>query len=129
MVPSRLIRFAFAVVAVNAALLAAGVRAQALDPDVERGVGQDRTKARLERLSDSDLKSFYLDCSRAGRRSLGMGGVAVCSVGYELLLQRTFGGDFYALLAWSRRQQVDGAETQRRLKDCEQSDRESPRGI
>lgn len=125
MVSSRLIRFALAVVAVGAALLGSGASAQAPNPDVERGVRQDRIKSRLERLSDSDLKSFYLECSRTGRGSLGMGGVAVCSVGYELLLQRTFEGDFYALLDWSKRQR--GATDP--FEDRETTDTELPHGI
>ena len=127
MAPLRLMHCTLLIAAATGALSASGLRAQAADPDVEERATRDRTKARLERLSDSDLKSFYLECSRTGRRALGMGGVAECSVGYELLLQRTFGGDFYALLAWSRRQRADGANG--RIENRELTDTESPHGI
>lgn len=127
MVSLRLMHCSLVIAAATGAMLVSGLPAQTPDPDVERHARQDRTKARLERLSDSDLKSFYLECSRTGRRSLGMGGVAECSVGYELLLQRTFEGDFYALLAWSRRQRADDAKG--RFEDREPTDTESPHGI
>jgi hypothetical protein len=120
MVSFRLMHCSLVIAATASALAVSGLPAQPLDPDVEK-------HARQERLSDSDLKSFYLECSRTGRRSLGMGGVAECSVGYELLLQRTFEGDFYALLAWSRRQHADGAKG--RFEDREPTDTESPHGI
>jgi len=61
--------------------------------------------ADLHRLPEQDLKAFYLQCNRAAMQtSLGSGGIALCSIGYEILLQRTFGGDFSAFLAWSRNQ-------------------------
>ena len=125
MVSLRLMHCSLVIAAATGAMLVSGLPAQTPDPDAEEHTRQDRTKARLEQLSDSDLKSFYLDCSRTGRRSLGMGGVAVCSVGYELLLQRTFEGDFYALLAWSKQQRgaTDPFEGQ------EPTDTESPHGI
>lgn len=64
--------------------------------------------AHLETLSDERLKAFYLGCSDAATaRQLGSGEIALCSIGYEMLLQRSFGGDFVALLGWSRRH--DGA--------------------
>lgn len=127
MVSRRLMHCSLVIAAASGALLVSGLPAQVPDPEVKERARQDSTKARLERLSDSDLKSFYLECSRTGRRSLGMGGVAECSVGYELLLQRTFDGDFYALLAWSRRQRADGAK--RRFEERELTDTELPHGI
>jgi len=127
MVSLRLMHCSLVIAAATGAMLVSGLPAQTPDPEMEKHARQDRTKARLERLSDSDLKSFYLECSRTGRRSLGMGGVAECSVGYELLLQRTFEGDFYALLAWSRRQRADDAKG--RFEDREPTDTESPHGI
>lgn len=61
--------------------------------------------ARIQQLADADLKEFYLRCSRAAvRGGLGSGEVALCSVGYETLLKRTFEGDFHALLDWRRAQ-------------------------
>ncbi len=59
--------------------------------------------AHVETLSDERLKAFYLRCSDVAiGRQLGSGEIALCSIGYEMLLKRSFGGDFTALLAWSR---------------------------
>jgi hypothetical protein len=61
--------------------------------------------AALHELPEQDLKAFYLECNRAATQtSLGSGDIALCSIGYEILLKSTFGGDFSALLAWSRNQ-------------------------
>ena len=38
----------------------------------------------------------------AMRQHLASGEIALCSMGYERLLQGTFRGDFHALLAWRR---------------------------
>ena len=66
---------------------------------------ESRLVAALYRLPEQDLKAFYLQCNRAATQtSLGSGDIALCSIGYEILLERTFGGDFSALLAWSRNQ-------------------------
>jgi len=51
----------------------------------------------------AELKSAYLACDRealGGRDDTGL--IMQCSVVYEELLQRGFGGDFYKLLTWSR---------------------------
>lgn len=59
----------------------------------------------LDALPERCLRALYLRCSDeaiAGR--LSRGGIAGCSVVYQTLLERSFGGDFLALLAWSRRQ-------------------------
>jgi len=62
--------------------------------------------AALRQPSDEDLKAYYLQCSHSALQSaLGASEIAVCSVGYELVLQRVFRGDFLALLHWSRNQQ------------------------
>jgi hypothetical protein len=54
-------------------------------------------------LPELELKNTYSNCSReAMQRVLGSGEAALCSVVYEALLGRIFGGDFEALLAWSR---------------------------
>ncbi len=64
----------------------------------------------IHELSDGDLKAFYVRCSRAAmQQRLGGEEIALCSVGYELLLTRTFRRDFHALLAWSRTQPDDVA--------------------
>jgi len=61
--------------------------------------------AYIQQLADADLKEFYLRCNRAALRGgLGSGEAALCSVGYETLLKRTFEGDFRALLDWRRAQ-------------------------
>jgi hypothetical protein len=57
----------------------------------------------IERLSEADLKRFYLRCSRAALRGrMSTGEIALCSTGYERLLQVSFRGDFMALLEWRR---------------------------
>lgn len=62
-----------------------------------------RVLALVERMSEADLKEFYLYCSReAVRGRLGNAEIALCSTGYERLLKGTFGGNFHALLEWRR---------------------------
>ena len=74
-------------------------------PTSEVAQAHGSVRAGIEALSMQEAKQFYLDCSRAAMRGrLGSGETAVCSIGYEVLLERHFGGDFYALLAWSRSQ-------------------------
>lgn len=59
----------------------------------------------LRKVPVDDLKRSYLACHDAStRRVLGMGEVMHCSVVYEALKQRAFGGDFERLLAWARAQ-------------------------
>jgi hypothetical protein len=119
-------RIAFrTIVAAIGALSPLGLRAQVANPDSETAAAEDEIVARMQRFSDADLKRFYLHCSRAATRSLSSGDIAVCSVGYELLLRRTFGGDFDALLAWSRRHPDDGADIE--PEDGELIESESPR--
>lgn len=70
--------------------------------------GDATVVAELRRLPEHELKAFYAHCARAAlARALDTGGIALCSVGYEILLQRVFRGDFHALLAWS--QGLEGA--------------------
>ena len=96
--------------ALAAAALAASAPAASGD-DVPFGAQQLASEefaaiAHIQRLPDADLKEFYLRCNRAALRGgLGSGEVALCSVGYETLLKRTFEGDFHALLDWRRAQQ------------------------
>jgi hypothetical protein len=72
---------------------------------IEVGLVHDSVRAGIEALSEREAKEFYLECSRAAMLGqLGTGETAVCSVSYEVLLRRHFGGDFHALLAWSRSQ-------------------------
>ena len=59
----------------------------------------------VKHLTVDDLKRGYLACHEAStRRVLAMGEVMHCSVVYEALKQRAFGGDFERLLAWARTQ-------------------------
>lgn len=63
--------------------------------------------AKLEKAPHEELKSVYTDCSQeAETRMLGAGEAATCSIVYETLKRRVFGGDFAALLAWSRAQRA-----------------------
>jgi len=63
---------------------------------------EPRIPVHLERLSHDQLKAVYLGCSSAAlKRSLAQGHVAYCSMVYEALKRRVFGGDFEALIAWS----------------------------
>lgn len=61
----------------------------------------------LHQASIEELKVTYLNCSRealAGR--LGQGTIMGCSMVYEALKERAFGGDFSRLLAWSRAHEI-----------------------
>ena len=60
-------------------------------------------------ISIAALKRVYLACNRAVLDGwLDGAGVMQCSVVYEALKQRAFGGDFDRLLAWSRAQSEAG---------------------
>jgi hypothetical protein len=63
----------------------------------------DSARSHLHAMSSDDVKALYLQCSgEATQRRLGSGEVAFCSIVYDVLLKRHFGGSFEALLAWSR---------------------------
>ena len=82
-------------------LVPSGVWAQSLEVVVRH----DSLRTRLDAMQESGLKTLYLHCSKeAMQRALGSGEAASCSIVYETLLRRWFGGDFIALLAWSRAQ-------------------------
>ena len=52
------------------------------------------------------LKREYLACDRSAMSGrLSSGGIMHCSMVYEELKRRAFGGDFDRLLAWSNSQQ------------------------
>jgi hypothetical protein len=71
-----------------------------------------RLVAALRELPEKNLKALYLQCARASTQgSIGSNDIALCSIGYEILLKRTFGGDFFALLAWWRSQPKEDTET------------------
>ncbi len=65
---------------------------------------------RLQQAPVDVLKVLYQNCNReahAGR--LDGGAIMGCSMVYEALKQRAFGGDFARLLAWSRVQETGAA--------------------
>jgi hypothetical protein len=63
----------------------------------------EETVAEIRKLTEAELKRFYLKCSRASVRGRISGGeIQLCSVGYEQLLQRVFGGNFQEFLEWRR---------------------------
>jgi hypothetical protein len=63
------------------------------------------TIASLERLPESCLKTLLLACSQhADQQFMDLGSAAMCSMGYEALLRKTFGGDFHAFMEWWRRE-------------------------
>jgi hypothetical protein len=81
-------------------------------PPVQRPVAQslapltarhDPMRVRLEQLSEGEMKSFYSRCSEEGvARRLDGGEAMACSIGYDVLLNKHFSGDFERLLLWSR---------------------------
>lgn len=59
----------------------------------------------FEQMPESCLKAMFMDCAAATREHvLDFGSATFCSVGYEALLKRGFGGDFQALMGWWRSQ-------------------------
>jgi hypothetical protein len=97
------------VLAVTFAACIAGC--QTLPPERDAFSQGESLLARLNATPESCLQTLYLRCSsEAIRGRLGRGEIAACSVVYETLLKRSFGGDFDALLAWSRQQADDAAE-------------------
>jgi hypothetical protein len=72
---------------------------------------QDRPRRAFERLNEREIKRYYHACTdEAVNRRIGSSEIAVCSVAYDVLLTRHFGGDFIALLAWSRAQRGEPSE-------------------
>jgi hypothetical protein len=59
--------------------------------------------AEYERLPAGCLQATFRQCTEASERTLlDLGSAAMCSIGYEALLRKHFGGDFHALMAWWR---------------------------
>ncbi len=72
--------------------------------------------ALIGRLSDSELKYLILRCSRvAALRRLGADEIAVCSMGYDILLSRTFKGDYLELSEWLAREERAMNEAEQHL--------------
>jgi hypothetical protein len=77
-------------------------------PTVDSAAPRDPLRGRIERLSVNEVKQFYLGCSGSAMRGLlDSAETALCSIGYDVLLNRHFGGDFHAFLAWSKNQVHD----------------------
>jgi hypothetical protein len=59
--------------------------------------------ALLEKLEAPTLKRIYLRCAReSSQRLLSLDEMHQCSVAADILMRRSFAGDFNALLAWWR---------------------------
>jgi hypothetical protein len=81
-----------------AAAIALALAAPAIPLAQGQGMGDGPDRTSIDR-----LKSEYLACNVAVMKSrLEAGAIMQCSVVYEALLQRGFGGDFIKLLAWSK---------------------------
>ena len=98
-------------IGVCAAALAAGqagaqgppAECEAEPPEGHPLADREAAMSVYERMPESCLKALFVGCSdAAGRQLLDMGSAAMCSMGYEALLKRGFGGDFHALLGWWR---------------------------
>jgi len=65
------------------------------------------TSMRLQDATPAQLKAAYLQCNRLAETTLlDFGTAATCSMVYEALKERVFGGDFQRLLRWSREQRA-----------------------
>lgn len=99
-------------IGVACVVLAASAGADDLSTWRER----DQLRAHFERLPDRDLEHLFLRCSRESSQGLmGFGEAALCSIGFEALKKRKFGGDFDAMLAWWRLHRDEPLDAQARL--------------
>lgn len=81
---------------------------------------QGQSTGRERETSIDDLKRAYLLCDRealGGR--LTNGAIMQCSIVYEELMRRAFGGHFDKLLAWSRAQMPHEGAGQRVHRESE----------
>lgn len=77
-------------------------------PELTAFAQRDQVVARIERLSELQLKAVVLRCSReSSERLMGFGEAVPCIVAWDALKARSFGGDFNALLAWWRTHRDD----------------------
>jgi hypothetical protein len=61
------------------------------------------TIARMEQMPDACLKRMLFVCGEAAnQRVMDTGSAFTCSMSYEALLHKSFGGDFTQMLAWWR---------------------------
>lgn len=65
---------------------------------------RSETIASMERLPESCLQAILVACNDGANRTiLDLGSAAMCSMGYEALLRKGFGGSFPAMLMWWER--------------------------
>lgn len=106
--PTPNVRFAAAVLmAMIAAVVIAGTatagESDALLAGSAAAAGKAPPARQIDGLDSQALKRRYLDCERAASDgTLDRASVMSCSVVYEELKQRVFGGSFEALHAWWR---------------------------
>jgi hypothetical protein len=61
------------------------------------------TISSMEQLPEGCLKRILLQCSdSANQQLMDFGSAAICSMSYEALLRKSFGGNFSAMMAWWR---------------------------
>lgn len=106
---SRAVRTAVAFVAIAAAwpTLAQAQSADCRVPELPAHplVARSASITWFEQMPESCLKAMFMECAAATREHiLDLGSATFCSVGYEALLKRGFGGDFHALMGWWRSQ-------------------------
>ena len=74
-------------------------------PAHDTGALPDRaaTIARMEQMPDACLKRLLFVCGEAAnQRAMDTGSAYICSMNYEALLHKSFGGNFAQMLAWWR---------------------------
>ena len=73
-------------------------------PALPAAAGPSRqTTVHLEKIPDTTLKAIYLSCTRvSSQRLLSQDEAFYCSSTADILMRRSFGGDFNALVAWWR---------------------------
>ncbi|HVJ60086.1 MAG TPA: hypothetical protein VM528_05945 [Burkholderiaceae bacterium] len=96
------------ILAFSAAAAVAEPSAPVSSPAADGGrtpVVPDRLQVRQAVLgmAEPDLRSLFLACDRASRQSLlSLDEATVCVAASDVLVARSFGGDYGALLAWWR---------------------------
>ena len=64
---------------------------------------REETISSMEEMPENCLKTLVVLCGRSANQGLlDLGSAAMCSMGYEALLRKGFGGSFHAMMAWWR---------------------------
>ena len=64
---------------------------------------REETISSMQAMPEICLKTLVVVCGRSANEGLlDLGSAAMCSMGYEALLRKSFGGSFQAMLAWWR---------------------------